>query len=268
MVEEDGSKRMADRLRPIPRQIEMPTTREIQDRGKGDTVAKAITIIQTLWFAIQAAHRVSQGLIVTELELTTLAHVVLNIFIYWCWWNKPLNLQFPIDVDVYVKKCEKGREQSSNKQNTMEPGSQRSTSPRKLPIRVRMGAYFYLSVSDWGWKVVMVFTCFSIIGGMFGATHCLAWNSIFPTHVEHLLWRVSASVVTAFPGLGLVIYEVGHADAKGIWKGLLKAVAWFLAAIYCLGRLCLLALALAALRVLPEKAYEVPSWTAYIPHIG
>jgi hypothetical protein len=41
-----------------------------------------------------------------------------------------------------------------------------------------------------------------------------------------------------------------------------------LAAGYCFGRVCLLALALAALRALPEGAYEIPSWTVYIPHIG
>ena len=81
MVEEDGSKTMVRSVQSAPNNIEMPTTKEIQDRGKGDNVAKAITIIQTVWFAIQAAHRVSQGLLVTELELTTLAHVVLNIFL-------------------------------------------------------------------------------------------------------------------------------------------------------------------------------------------
>ena len=54
--------------------IGMPTITEseIQDRSKSDEVAKAITLVQTLWFAIQAANRVSQGLVVTEFELTTL----------------------------------------------------------------------------------------------------------------------------------------------------------------------------------------------------
>jgi len=100
VVKEDGSKRIVHSLESVPSNIEMPTAKEIQDRGKADAVAKAIAIIQTLWFAVQAAHRVSQGLVVTELELTTLGHVVLNILIYWCWWNKPLNLQFPVEVST------------------------------------------------------------------------------------------------------------------------------------------------------------------------
>ena len=260
----DSLWRVETDIEDVSSDVKMPTMREIQDRSKGDAVAKAIAIIQTLWFAIQAAHRVSQGLIVTELELTTLGHVVLNIFIYWCWWNKPLNLQFP--VDVYREEDREGRPRRINR---LEVESQRQTSRRKLPIRVRMGAYFGRNIINigWGWKTVIMCICFASIGGMFGAIHCLAWNSTFPTPVELLLWRVSALVVTAFPGLGFAIYVVGE-NAFSKKERSLKAVAWFLAVVYCLGRVCLLALALAALRGLPESAYEVPSWTVYSPHIG
>jgi hypothetical protein len=256
---------MAHSLGSVPNHVEMPTTREILDRGKGDAIAKAITIIQTLWFAIQAARRVSQGLIVTKLELTALGHVVLSIFVYWCWWNKPLNLHFP--VEVYAKKGEENREQSSDFPSAMEIESQRPTSPRKLTIRVRIGAYIDRNTPGGDWKSVTALICVFIIGGMFGAIHCLAWNSTFPTRVEHLLWQVSALVVTAFPGLAAAISSFGD-KAPGMMKSLLRSIFAFLVAAYCLGRVCLLALALAALRALPQKAYEVPSWTVYIPHIG
>ena len=176
---EDGSWRVHEHIYFVPSDVNMPTMREIQDKSKGDAVAKTITIIQTLWFAIQAAHRVSQGLIVTELELTTLGHVVLNIFIYWCWWSKPLNLQFP--VDVYRKKRGDDQEKTLRGVKPSEVESQRRTSRRKLPSRVRIGAYFQRDIREWGWKGVIVLVCFSIIGGMFGAIHCLAWNSAFPT---------------------------------------------------------------------------------------
>ena len=257
--EENGSWTVSKYITQVPGDVRMPTIREIQDRSKGDAVAKAIAIIQTLWFAVQAAHRVSQGFIVTELELTALGHVVLNVLVYWCWWNKPLNLQFPIDV--YREKREE------NQRVNLEVESQRPTSRRKLPIRVRVGGYIHRQ-GNGGWKVRVVLICFYIIGGVFGAVHCLAWNSTFPTRVEHLLWRISASVVTAFPGLGFAIYRFGERKVSSRMEGLVKAVAWFLAAVYCLGRVCLLGLALSALRRLPESAYKMPSWTVYIPHIG
>ena len=261
---EDGSWRVREYIGGITSDVRMPTMREIQDRSKGDAVAKAITIVQTLWFAIQAAHRISQGLVVTELELTTLGHVVLNIFVYWCWWNKPLNLQFPVDV---YRAGDRG-EAPNGELHPLEIESQGPALRRKLPIRVRMGTYFARNFSDLDWKGVVVLICFSIIGGIFGAIHCLAWNSTFPTNAEHLLWRVSALVVTAFPGLGFAVFVFGDQETSGRMEGSLKAAAWFLAVVYCLGRVCLLALGLAALRALPESAYEVPSWTVYIPHIG
>ena len=49
---------------------------EIDDRSKSDFVAKAIIMLQTLWFILQMANRAHQGLTVTELELTTLAHTM------------------------------------------------------------------------------------------------------------------------------------------------------------------------------------------------
>ncbi|KAF8630484.1 hypothetical protein AX17_005407 [Amanita inopinata Kibby_2008] len=80
--------------------IDIPdiTEDEIIDRSKGDAIAKAIVVLQTTWFVVQCAHRVSQGLTVTELEITALGHTAMNLLVYWCWWNKPLDIRFPINV--------------------------------------------------------------------------------------------------------------------------------------------------------------------------
>ena len=275
IVNDDGSKTLRESISDVPSSVEMPSTKVVQDRGKGDAVAKMIALIQTLWFAIQAAHRVSQGLIVTELELTTLGHVVLNIFIYWCWWNKPLNLRYPIDV--YHKKREEVQESasSSNKEGAKEAGrsetkdaeSQMPAFKRKLPFRVRLGAYIEGSEQVRAEaRYAFVLICYVIIGGMFGAVHCLAWHSTFPTHIEQTLWRVSALVVTAIPPIIFVLlFLLGPSLSN---SDLASAVMVLLTPVYSLARISLLALALAALRALQEKAYETPSWAAYIPHIG
>ena len=71
---------------------------EINDKSKADFVAKTVAIIQTLWFVLQVINRAIQGLTMTELEFTMLAHMVLNFFIYWCWWNKPVNVCFPFEA--------------------------------------------------------------------------------------------------------------------------------------------------------------------------
>ncbi|KAK2463880.1 hypothetical protein APHAL10511_004052 [Amanita phalloides] len=68
-------------------EIDIPivTTECIRDKSKGDWISKAIVVVQTVWFALQVMNRYAQHLPVTELEITTLAHVTLNAFIYWCW---------------------------------------------------------------------------------------------------------------------------------------------------------------------------------------
>jgi hypothetical protein len=266
VVEEDGSSYLCIAISNAPSNVTMPTKEQIQDRGKADNIAKTITIIQTLWFAVQAAHRVSQGLVVTDLELTVLAHVALNIFIYWCWWNKPLNLGFP--VEVYVKKREDAGREADGNRVPAGAESQRPTPRRKLSFRVKLGAYFdrgMLALDGW-WGATIGLVTVTIIGGTFGAIHCLAWNSTFPSHIEQALWRVSALVVTASPSLGFAF-----ALSLEIWdvpETLLWIIGGLFGSVYCMGRICLLAIALAALRSLPERAYESPSWTTYIPHIG
>jgi len=136
-----------------------------------------------------------------------------------------------------------------------------------MSIRVRLGTHLvrhYEALGD-QWGLAFIVVAFSIIGGTFGALHCLAWNSIFPTQLEQTVWRGAALVVTLFPGLGFAAVGLAvSADADEP----VKFGDWLLACVYSVARLCLLGLALAALRALPERAYETPSWTVYIPHIG
>ncbi|KAF8644826.1 hypothetical protein AX16_008244 [Volvariella volvacea WC 439] len=73
--------------------------REIADHGKGDILAKAIVVLQTSWFVIQCVARGAQGLILTELELVTLAFAALNVMTYILWWDKPLNVEYPTYFD-------------------------------------------------------------------------------------------------------------------------------------------------------------------------
>ncbi|KAF9480163.1 hypothetical protein BDN70DRAFT_640834 [Pholiota conissans] len=87
------------------RLIEFPTIteEEIQDRSKGDALSKMLVIGQTSWFIAQCITRRAQGLIMTELELVTLAFAALNSFMYFFWWNKPLDVRTRVPVYVYDK---------------------------------------------------------------------------------------------------------------------------------------------------------------------
>lgn len=240
---------------------------EIEDRSKADFAAKIVTMVQTIWFVLQIVNRAVQGLTVTELELTTLAHASLNIIIYWLWWNKPTNVGIPFKLyPINDESRRRSDEEKSGKQ--MDKAKDRPLDPEfrihrpRLPARARLGAYIGSPNLTPG--------CFTIalgllISGSFGAIHCLAWNAHFPTDIESNLWRVSAPIVTVAP---FVAYVLAMTLDLPIRTSKPTSVLLYAALIpYVLARFSLLAVALSTLRDLPYKAYLMPSWTNYIPHI-
>ena len=74
------------------------TESEILDKSKGDPLGKLFTALQTTWFIAQYLERWIAHQPRTQLEVMTLAYAALNILIYALWWEKPLNMQEPIDV--------------------------------------------------------------------------------------------------------------------------------------------------------------------------
>ncbi|KAF8657422.1 hypothetical protein AX16_002219 [Volvariella volvacea WC 439] len=102
----DGVYRVAGVTNPQNRSVDWKSMKiphipekEIKDRGKGDLLAKAIVIIQTTWFVAQCVARHIEGLVLTEIELITLAFATLNVITYGLWWDKPLNVGYPIYFD-------------------------------------------------------------------------------------------------------------------------------------------------------------------------
>ncbi|KAF9447775.1 hypothetical protein P691DRAFT_819542 [Macrolepiota fuliginosa MF-IS2] len=71
---------------------------EIEDKSKGDFFTKLIVTIHTTWFAVQCIGRAAAQLLLTELEIFTLAFAALNLMIYALWWHKPQNIGIGIPV--------------------------------------------------------------------------------------------------------------------------------------------------------------------------
>lgn len=72
--------------------------KEIEDRSKGDVFSKAFAVLQTTWFITHCIARRVYGLVITELEVATLAFAVLNGILYFFWWDKPLEVACPVPV--------------------------------------------------------------------------------------------------------------------------------------------------------------------------
>ncbi|KAF8217342.1 hypothetical protein K438DRAFT_1558624, partial [Mycena galopus ATCC 62051] len=52
-------------------------------------------------FITQCVARVHQRLAVTEIEVARVASAFVNIFIWLLWWNKPLDVQWPIVIGPF-----------------------------------------------------------------------------------------------------------------------------------------------------------------------
>ena len=74
----------------------MPTEAEIMDRGKSDWLAKSLVLLQTSWFVMQCIAHAIKHLPVTHLEIVMLVYAAMNFVIYIFWWNKPLNVNWPV----------------------------------------------------------------------------------------------------------------------------------------------------------------------------
>jgi hypothetical protein len=85
---------------------------DINDRNKTDGLARAITIVQTLWFMTNLFGRIAQGLFVTTMELTTLGFVFLMSCCSICWWRKPMDISRPVivyvdaDLSAVLRECD------------------------------------------------------------------------------------------------------------------------------------------------------------------
>jgi len=254
---------------------------EIEDRSKGDFIAKTIVVMQTLWFTLQVFIRGTQGLSLTKLELTTLGHTILSVLIYWCWWNKPRNVKYPFDV-YPVRKRPGGSQPrrwlgTAAEKSLVAFGLKEHSVRQRLPMRVRLGIYLNTVTTTRhlvSWEAAVLILCGIIIGGMFGAVHCLAWHGDFPSDIESHFWRISAVIVTAAPGIGILlgiaakkihdIRWIGRHFDLGCW---ITRQSVLVAAICALARISLLVLAVLALRHLPYNAFVTPSWTTFVPHI-
>ena len=65
---------------------------QIDDKSKGDAIAKTLAIIQVLWLAIQLLLRKKKDLPVTQLEIVTLAFAACSFSTYLVNWSKPKNI--------------------------------------------------------------------------------------------------------------------------------------------------------------------------------
>ena len=276
----------------------IPTEAEIQDRGKGDCVAKVLVLLQTSWFAMQCVARVIERLPVTPLETATLAYAAMNFAIYTVWWNKPLNINRPIrvfrksapEVTNNGNQLDSGESESNEAQSLM-PGSGETASRLVEEPNCLLKIFKFIVGSQDGevdlshedkvpsfWAsnakkgAGIAYLIMLGVGIFFGAIHYLDWIFPFPTHIERSIWRVSSLVITFVPiyiPLAMILGALLGGDMGSEKSG--STVFYFAplsgGILYIMARVFTLILAFISLRDLPPGAYDTVSWTTFIPHV-
>ena len=112
------------------------------------------------------------------------------------------------------------------------------------------------------------------IATVFGAIHCAAWSFSFPTKTEVKIWRSFAVFITADQAIGILLFLINLAGEHKIssklvspCRSLVTSVIVLTVPLYMVGRLVLLVEALLVLRDLPPGAYEIVTWTTFLPHV-
>ncbi|KAF8900230.1 hypothetical protein CPB84DRAFT_1779103 [Gymnopilus junonius] len=219
--------------------FELITEEEIKDRSKSDGLSKTIAAGQTLWFIVQCITRRVKGLVVTEMELAASAYAILNIGIFIIWWDKPMDVRYPVPIHLW--------------------DMQRRCDFESLRREVRNPSVrIHGEILIWG----------LIIGSIFGGIHCLGWNFIFPSLAELISWRVCSLLITIAPVLSAILLWYDSKKTSPILLSHLTVPAQLLLSIlYLISRLFLLVEAFASLRKLPPGAYSAVEWVTFIPHI-
>ena len=289
--------------------IEYPdlNAKAIWDRNKADTFARILTLLQIIWFLIQAIGRWVQHYALSTFELSCLAFIFCSINTFYFFRHKPRDVQTPslLACDTTVEKilAEAG--------DPAKPYTQTPLDFVNPPVsRTDLLAPFWVGIRvcfDWGRpadelpikafgntittpprgiKVSDIVYALIFTLAYFGI-HLAGWNFTFPSRVEQILWRVSSLSL-----LGLLIFylfgvAMGTVLASRFARGVLNnhdattilGVAnllprWVGVMIYSpvigaygLARAYIIVEGFVALRALPMSTFASVSWSNFLPHL-
>jgi hypothetical protein len=253
------------------------TKEDIEDRSKADWFTKVFALVQCGSLVIGSIARAVNGLMITQLELTTLTFVLCAVIAYILWLNKPFDAQRPITID-----CSAG---DMNAENVMA----RLTPSLHHPSPVEEDRLERVIEVDWLDLIGSVesfdldgdnsrpgsFVLY-VVGAAIVAIQLAAWNWDYPNTPTRYLWRAFAlgclgSLLAPIGGLLLLILveriteNAFVNDITELFFGLLFILVMV---IYAVSRVGLFVLSFYCLSSLPPSAYESVDWTDYIPRFS
>lgn len=241
---------------------------ELKSSGRSDWVVKFIAVVQIGWFGLQTLFRAIQHYHITALEIITLAFIFCSIFTYGFCFKQPQGVEYP----VQLRTRDTAHISDDGLLNPGSDGSKRARAEAESALPTsgiqKTCSYVLIEIGTPVASDLITNTLLLFFGCGFGAIHCLAWNSSFPTSEERLAWRICSVGITALP-----IIMVSLVISLSIWYNhqLSDSTGWVfmpLVCVYAVGRITILVLAFMALRALPADAFQTVDWTDYFPRFG
>jgi hypothetical protein len=233
---------------------------EINDKSKSDIFTKFIAAGQVLWISVEIIARVARGLSISQLELATSGFSACAVIIYILNLKKPQGEQTPTTFLCCVQ---------------VPSLVDAVRGPGLLPIYTIFDALFDIGVPNVRVTTnirndeieektsLWTFGGAALGGVIFGGIHIGAWDFVFPTFVDQMLWR-SASVLAAAV---LPVTFVGFWGEGGLYSVTGSQIYAALMFLYIIARLILLVEIFRTLCFLPPDAY-INTWASNIPSIG
>ncbi|KAF7327163.1 hypothetical protein MKEN_00293100 [Mycena kentingensis (nom. inval.)] len=248
------SPEMVQAIQSIPRG-------RIQDKSKNDAFTKTVTFLQTAWFILQCIARSRRNLPLSALEVATLAFAVLNLITRILWLSKPLGRPY-----LTVRLAAALRDIAPFLGFAYPYEALR---PDSVPMLWSAASEDWDAHDKAGNGILSFMSLF--LGAAFGVTHCIAWNSQFPSYVEAQLWRAGSLVMVVASIASLLLLLLISALQDSSRHSAVSAVFFAglmpLLVAYIIARLALLIIPFTTLRTLPPGVFRDVDWSFYIPHL-
>ena len=126
----------------------------------------------------------------------TVAFVFCSVFIYGFALYQSQDVVYPIILEPRDVTPTPDQSETLTKQKSVTTDGDPSIRTPEPAVSSLPSIYDYKAAVD-EFPIIL----FGLFACGFGALHCLAWNSPFPTAQERLAWRICSTTTTALPAL-------------------------------------------------------------------
>jgi hypothetical protein len=260
---------------------------EINDKSKGDSLVRAIAIVQIAWMALQIIARASRRLAISQLEISVLAFTSCAVVIYGLNWERPKGVQVPYtllryqeDIPAPVLQHLRSSIDLSGLENFVREiigGIRISDARSKTPGAPLLNhVSYFTTTSRADGNAVTIYDVLGLFIGsiMFSAIHIAAWNFAFPTSTERMIWRV-ASIYCTSPGFFMILgmwfaildnYEI--LSLNDTLDNIFDRVFQLICFGYVVARLFMIVETFRTLFFLPPSAYIATWASSNVPHVA